>query len=256
MSRLCVLGMVMFLASNSASAFDVRVSNSSADSRDVVIQGDGDHNSIRIEQVRANVIRVTGRTRYGVFPTLINGSTRPVEITVTDDLFISMGGGNDRVTILDLNLTNQTHSDLNVRMDSGSDRLDFDFVFVSRNVSIDFGSGNDDLYSLGPTTAANLNIVGGEGADAIAVESCGLGSLNVFAGNGNDSVWIAHNEVGTLVISMEAGSDDLTIYGNRASNVDLFGGSGTDELWTRITAWNSFNAGANSTSFEHHLVFP
>ncbi len=89
---------IQALESRKMMAGDVSVELSSLDSRDLVITGDNSSNQILVQEVAVDRIRVSGLNG-----TLINGGSAAVTMTVRDDVTINMKGGNDQVTLRNLN---------------------------------------------------------------------------------------------------------------------------------------------------------
>ena len=252
MLKYLILAAATLACTSSSLAINVRVFHP-GDNRDLVIEGDGDWNSISIVGLARNRVRIQGHKTgpFGVYPTLINGSLAPLDITVSDDVSISMGGGNDRVDINDLELTGFNHNDLRIVMGSGNDELLTDSVSVSRTVAIDMGSGHDDLYA-GGIDARRLDVLAGSGNDYINVYYCGMFELNAFGGDGNDTFYVVGNGAFDIVVSLDAGNDGLTLIRNVAEVVDLFGGEGSDGLALSTMFWdvNTFETVPNVAGFE------
>lgn len=223
-------------------AGDVSVFLSPTDARDLVIQGDGLDNSILIQEVGEDRFRISGRgtAPFNIRPTLINGSTTPVEFTVTDDIRVSMGGGNDRVEITDLIMRNFAHSDLEILMGAGSDELRIENSHIGDDATFDMGSGNDKAYIYELYVSSDLNVIGNDGHDYLDIIDNRANNLQVFGGSGDESVYLGSNRANQLVASLEAGDDHVWLGHNVAGNAELFGGSGNDSYRQSWLLWNSF----------------
>ena len=247
---------------------NVTVELSAADSGDVIIEGDDSDNFILITEVDAHHIRVSGLfrpqdTSNGSYSnrgyadrTLINGGTSSVTLRVTDDVRIRMGGGNDEVTIRDLNLVNRDHSDLMIDLGDGNDRLETDSVDVRRLMDVDGGNGRDELI-VSETTAHVLKVDGEYGNDTLLLDEVTTGNdVVVDGGEGVDTITIRDSVAGDdLRITGDAGNDHIQVDGvgvvddlvvdggssddvinvaeSHADDILVYGGSGDDSVSVR-----------------------
>ncbi|APZ95970.1 hypothetical protein [Fuerstiella marisgermanici] len=227
---------------------DVKVLLSSTDSRDLVINGDNSSNDILIEEVGIDRIRVTGQNG-----TRINGGMRPVTLTVTDDVNVNMNGGDDSVTIRNLNLDNAYHNDLNINLGSGRDTLNIEATDVARHVNAKGGDGNDylgfreihvgdllvdgeygdDRFRLNEVVAdASVTLDGGEDWDSFEVRDSVVGNdLIVTGDSGDDRVFIDAIDVADDIrVNLGSGDDDVNIYSSDADDISVVGGTGDDSV--------------------------
>jgi len=181
----------------------------SVNAGDLFIRGDNNANLISIVQVN------TGRYQVSGLPgTRINGGTSPVTTgLVTDDVTITMAGGNDRVTLgsSTVGVTITLPDNLTVNMGAGVDRL------VSTRVR-----ANSARIVMGAATENDVDTL-------IARGSIFRGSATLIMGGGNDSMSLEHSQVaGLLTIQLQAGNDTATIKSGSAGSVLLQCGIGDD----------------------------
>ena len=210
-------------------AGDVTVQLSSEDSRDLEIRGDNFGNSILIEEVAADLVRVTGRDG-----TLINGQRRSVEFRVTDDISIDMRRGDDHVDIRDLKLDNQSHSDLMIELGQDQDEIEILATDVARVLQIDGGDGGDQI-DVDEVQVLDLRVYGEDGSDDIHIQDSLIDrDIIVHGGDRNDDIRIENVEVLDDIWAYgDAGNDSIELYDLMVNDqVRLEGGTGDDTLFT------------------------
>ena len=203
---------------------DVSVELSSADSRDLQITGDGSSNQIIVEEIAVDRIRVSGRDG-----TRVNGGNSAT-FTVRDDVRIDMNGGNDTVTVRNLNLDNYSHSDLSINLGTGNDTLVVDSTDLGDDLDVVAGHGNDDIDVL-ETTASDVRIDGEYGDDEVFLdELAARASVSVDTGEDDDTVSVYDSNIGNdLIITTDAGQDDAIVHSTDvADDISINTGSNND----------------------------
>ncbi len=205
-------------------AGDVAVALSSADSRDLVITGDDSANEIVVEEIGVDRIRVQGRNG-----TQVNGGSSAT-FTVRDDVTINMKGGNDVVTVRNLNLDNYTHNDLVIDLGTGNDTLVVEQTDVSDDLNVYAGHGHDDIEILEVRTRDTF-VTGEYGNDDITIDEVTTHNTATIAGAENaDTIEVRDSVIGNdLVIDGDAGADEVSVDGvDVADNISVDLGSGDD----------------------------
>jgi hypothetical protein len=175
----------------------------------LIIQGDGDNNAIRIEELPYTL----GLMVRGINATTINGGTTPFTAIVAGNplgsIRISLNAGDDTVEIRNINQSqNQIFGDITINFGSGDARLVVDGI---RNFTGQFravsGSGNffarmTDVEFSGPVdlnaTRSSRSIVQIKVALKPGTQTLGqFGDLSIRTGRGNDSVFIQGTVQGT-----------------------------------------------------------
>lgn len=234
------------LESRSLMAGNVLVNLNAALSRWELI-GDGMSNDVQVQSSAAG-----GLEAVGLNGTTLNGAAVAVQLGTVDDLFASLGNGDDRLGITNANGVNDLRN-LSVTTGQGADTVEITEAYVRGSVNLNTGPG-DDLVDAHLQIRGNLNIVTGAGNDVVDVRgNTGLALLAnsqidpeyVFAGGGgigggslvNIDLGIGHDKLifnngvdGNLRINLGAGDDVATIWSTQVAGSTLFRGeAGADE---------------------------
>lgn len=227
---------------------------------DLAITGDHASNDILVEQV-GREIRVTGQNG-----TTVNGSTKTAVFKAGgltqefDDIFIKMNGGDDDVTIRDLNLDYWHHSNLNADMGSGSDLLWINGARVAESVKVDTGTDHD-IVAINRTDAGvgplvgniEVDLVRGVSADnQLTITNSSATDIRAYTDEARvlrssvtTDVWIHGNhDRNTILVSDVDAGDDIHLYGGEGRNelevknstaedIRMYGGSGRDIMSLR-----------------------
>jgi hypothetical protein len=159
---------------------------------DLKINGDSKDNEITVVQAVTQGTAEPGRFYVtGLNGTRINGNSAGAYFNnVTRDFAISLGGGNDRLTLGD-----------------GVSDLHF---FVPRNLNINTGSGLNHVDLKTITVTDNTTINGGGDRDFISIKGSNFGETQTTSGHGNVSI-NADAGYDMLWIETSAVKRDLTI---------------------------------------------
>jgi hypothetical protein len=169
---------------------------------DLKITGDSKDNKVTVVQAVTQGTVEPGRFFVsGLNGTTINGGSGAYFTGVTRDVNISLGGGDDRLTVGD-NVSNQhffAPRNLNINTGGGLNHVDLKKITVTDNTKITGGSDRDFISitgsNFGPTQTTSLH-----------------GNLNISAGGGYDMLWIDTSAVKRdLTIDMGKGLDKEAI---------------------------------------------
>ncbi len=225
---------------------------------DLVVTGDNSSNSVEIYQTSLDHYKVIGKTEGGS-ATKINGKVGGSftftlnDARYTDDILINMNGGNDVVNIhgssaewYDID----AHDEIYITLGSGNDQVYLDNIETTRDLNIDAGSGRDGIMVTNAIISDDLIVtkVGATTSGAIK-DSASMVFKNVkvvddftiTSEKSIDTVNIISSAANDLFISLGTGDDALNLYKSKARNShSLDGGAGTDKL----------NLYGNSTAFK------
>jgi hypothetical protein len=182
--------------------------------RNLIVEGDGADNEIRISPVAIGVGEVVG-----IGSTLVNGSDRASFRAVDGDFRIRMRGGDDRVSIVDGD-GNHVPDDLDIDTGHGDDHVLLQGFFVHDDLRIRSGPGDDTI----------------ELSQTVFVQD----RSNLHTGSGNDQVLFRPADVANLLIVFEddfqlrtgSGRDFVSIEGvlfRGGVDIDLNGGDDLGE---------------------------
>jgi hypothetical protein len=199
---------------------------------DLVIKGDDFTNGITITAgATAGTVVVTG-VNAGGSATNVNGvSNGAVTLSgFTDDLKISMKGGDDVVSITDLEVS----GNVKIKGGRGSDMIMIDGATVSAKFKIDLCDGDDSLSVSNTHVTGKTKIEGKDGHDDVTIEGSTFTRLHASLGRGNDMLDIS----GTTV------SVKTRLGGGRGTNVFT---DGTGNSLAHLTI-KHFNQGSSTTA--------
>jgi hypothetical protein len=224
---------------------------------DLVLTGDAAGNEIHIYEssVQANRIVV-----QGLNGTTINGLSKfELQASVIDDIIANMHGGNDRVIVTNLTLTNTGNdSELIINTHAGDDRVHLDNVHGFKNdVQISTGDHNDFVWARGISVNDDFKVHTSSGADRVVLINIAAEDVRVETGSGNDHVDLFNvDALDDFYVHLGDGDDYLEIEASSGIDVSLFGGSGTDTLKKApATGYyaNTFDSVAKSNGFESFI---
>lgn len=208
-------------------AGDVQVWMSGNDLR---IVGNGSSNRVDVAQV-GSVIRVTGNNWYGA--TSINGGNAPFEInaSIVDDIFVDMNGGNDRVFVNNIALTNTSHGDLVIDTDSGDDFVGV-YNSIARDITVRTHANHDDVIIAFSTATDDIDVELGSGNDELDLYQAAAGDwIDIDGDTGNDDVAIQFSSAADkLYADMDAGDDVVWINDGDYEDIEINGDKDDDRV--------------------------
>ena len=156
-----------------------------------------------------NTLSVAGTTGSAVSygPTLVNASAKPFTVPLWDvkSIFVTLGGGNDSLTI--------------------------DLPEGGIGGTVDLGAGNDQFVA-GNSSLGTIRILGGDGNDYVSLYNTIASNLIVETGADQDTISLADSRVwGYASIDAGAGNDHVLV--NRTSIYGfayINGGDGIDDI--------------------------
>lgn len=222
----------------------------------LIIQGDGANNSIRIEQLGANT---NALMISGLNGTTINGSDIPFTALIASNplgsIRINMNAGNDTVVLQDINQTQtQILGDVTINFGSGGAGLWVNQIrnffgrlrivagngsFFARFTDFDF-SGAVDIDATRSSRSTLQFQVGGSSSSSTLAQ---FGDLTIQTGRGNDTILMRGSTQGTpprleplrvsnnLSVSTGAGNDRFDAeFINVLGTTSIRTGSGNDSM--------------------------
>ncbi len=171
----------------------------------------------------ATFVEMEGPQNYVRFKALINTSSDDDEVCV-ENLFTDVGqlkiltfGGNDRVAIGNCEpfmkpREPEGESDQQ-SFDEGPFYPSFGFVDVGTTLTVDTGTGEDDVAIGNTLVGTSLIGVLGDGVDELLIEDVSVGRSTILdTGDENDGVWINFFDTeNDLVLHTRGGSDEVLI---------------------------------------------
>ena len=226
--------------------------------------GASGENTILITET-SNVITVTGETNTDTTSTVLNGAALGnFTGTVTKDLKIKFGNGDDFVSINSLSETTLPKviipNDLSVQMGNGNDELDAENAFVGHDTTISMHSQSstvDGVFISDSSTGKNFSLTTGAGDDQVQLTNDIVDkNATVNTGAGDDTVSLSGDTVvHNVKVNLGSGNDSLTTDATSEGGhkTTLNGGSGTDTLSTSraITA----NGKIGTVKVKHFEIF-
>ena len=182
----------------------------------------------------------------------------PTLITVEGvfgDIFVQLGGGDDRLSIYDAHVL----GNLNIDMGTGADEvslaggsawklLGFEFDRASFNMPLEVdgdlrfagGEGRDVFAQTNTTVHGNQHLDMGAGNDVLVLEAYeGLNAvgetLSVNLGDGADEALFQAFEVGSLIVQDLSGDSQLNFSGTVNGSAVIKTGPGNDQVGTPLT---------------------
>ncbi|MEN1680836.1 MAG: hypothetical protein AAGJ46_14705 [Planctomycetota bacterium] len=181
----------------------------------------GEDQQVQIYSLGNNRIRVQGLGETDIAQASGNGwmqmgASDYIDLTVTGDINVNLGEGNDSLTMPSWN-GGVRADQLTVNMGGGADRVSLTGVTTRQELHVNTGAGNDDVTvssaTVGDSSWEDLEIRTGSGADSVRV----LGS------NVRDDVIVEMYEN-----VWENDADRLTVGSNTAKDIKADMGNGRD----------------------------
>ena len=164
----------------------------------------------------------------------------------TNVLAMSLGIGNDNVSITNATINSSASIDANF----GNDSLNFDHDLFG-SLSLTLGAGNDQLHLSNSKVAQGTSLDAGAGNDTVDFNTALLNSVNVTLGTGDDHMSIEASTMGATTLAGNDGADTIGVDNLHASSLAVTGGNGNDNLdFNTVVVANGTNidAGANTDS--------
>ena len=229
---------------------------------DLVITGNGASDQIEIYRVSANhsstqQVRISPIAGSG---TTINGNSYAQQFTLSDDIWLDLGNGNN--TVVMKNNNGGIHADyVRLRTGSGSDRIDVNGLNTTSDLLIETRAGNDDVAVtnsyIGNGAYDDLLVRTAGGEDAVEIENTRVRQDinvqtydNVYADE-DDSVFLSHAFASDDIwVKTGHGDDDVDILDSHVNDdIDVQTHDGADTIFlNRNTVDNDLrvNAGAGN----------
>lgn len=198
----------------------------------LIVLGDNSANIITITQVSPDTYKVAGTA------TKVNGSNSAQTFYATDGIFINMNGGNDVLTVKNLTINGETGDiGLGIMLGAGADVLLVQKVTVGWETAIDGGEGNNAIVIDSCHLNYDLGIQTYGGVDAVVIKGTTiLGALQVQLGNGTNALTMLNVNVfgspgGPDMSTIPEGFEILECALPRIEcGANIFGGSGVDAI--------------------------
>jgi protein-disulfide isomerase/cyclophilin family peptidyl-prolyl cis-trans isomerase len=194
---------------------------------DLQVTGDAQSNSVDLVVVNGDLV-VRGRDN-----TTVNGTNTPfvasaASTTVTDDLFVQLGHGNDVLFIEGITIAGRAM----IASQGGNDSIGFESTTVGTDLTIRTSRGADVVNIDGVTVGGDLGIRTGPQTDTVRIASTGIADdLAIATGRHNDAVVLDTVTVGDDVwVNTGHGSDDLVMMNSSVG----------DRLRARTSTGNDF----------------
>lgn len=209
-------------------AADVAVTFSS---NNLTITGDGDAENVTLREFELAGIEFLEIS--GVNGTTVNGKPSVTfRSTNLNDIQANLGGGDDRLTIFDLDST-VADTIYDIRLGAGNDRMDFVSSDTAGDVSI-FGEAGDDVVNVRfSDIGEKLRVDLGFGDDSSQIRSVKAEDITLTGGNDEDQVLLLSVDViDQLLMNLGDGDDTLDFVDVDAGRYTLNGGIGDDDEFT------------------------
>ncbi|MCP4853491.1 MAG: thioredoxin domain-containing protein [Fuerstiella sp.] len=196
-------------------------------SGDLMLTGDAQSNSVDLVVVNGDLV-VRGRDN-----TTVNGAATPfvasaASTTVTDDLFVQLGRGNDVLFVEGVTIGGRA----SVTSRGGNDSIGFDGTTVGTDLSIRTSRGADVVNLDGVTINRDLMIRSGRDSDTIRIANTNItDDVAIVTGRHNDSV---------VLDTVTVGDDVWINTGHGADDIVAMNSSIGDRLRARTRAGNDF----------------
>lgn len=251
---------------------------------DLFINGDAASDQVQMSRLSNGAVRI-----QGLGTTRVNGVSY-VDRFFSDDLFVNLGNGNNRLTMLDSN--GGINADfVDIKMGTGADYLSINRLTVRDDLFADMGEGNDIVY-MNRVTASNqgggtgdngINVYTRGGADNVSIfnswsavdvvvildsslagapgyaDTLTMGSVTaiddfwLYGFGGNDRIVLNSLWAGDfLSVDMGAGNDFLKLTNSRSKTNSTHGGAGSDTLQYYNDTYTTWNY----TGFEAYVNAP
>jgi hypothetical protein len=226
------------------------------------IDGDDDANGIAIVGTETpGEIRITGTPAYAGDITQLNEQDGPLTFTVTKDIVIRMGGGNDGVEINNVSVPRS----LSIETGDGFDRVAIGYCTMNAAVNVAWPPIDQNVPG-----GAILNPAAFTAASSATLDvkppvylyeplnwttgTVGVGrNLSITTGDAADYVFLGHTHVGRdLALRTDDGQDNFIAHTMSALNVDI--GTGRDADLVNITGLQTRGQMTLETGFGDDFV--
>ena len=211
----------------------------------LTVFGDNVANTVRISQTATEVV-VTGSAG-----TLINGlPSVSFPGAVLNAVEARMENGNDSLTLVDVQVAN----DLYVSLGEGNDFMSTSGVnSVGANATIEGGAGADTINLTGMVVFEDTFVDGGLGVLVAEIAGADLGKgLTVLSDAGADRIRVSNSTIGEMVaIDTKGGNDTVSLVNSMSFSVFVQADLGTDSVtvsdWMTIEDIGIFTGAGNDT---------
>ncbi len=199
---------------------------------DLMLTGDAQSNSVDVVVINGDLV-VRGRDS-----TTVNGVNTPfvasaASTTLTDDLFVQLGRGNDVLFLEGITIAGRASvtsrggndsigfddttigTDLSIRTSRGDDVINLDGVTINRDLMIRSGRNSDTIRIANTNIADDVSIITGRHNDAVVLDTVTVGDdVWVNTGHGDDDFVAMNSSIGDrLRARTRAGNDFVMIDG-------------------------------------------
>ena len=234
-------------------------------SGDLLVTGDAQSNSVDLVVVNGDLV-VRGRDN-----TTVNGANTSfvasaASTTVTDDLFVQLGHGNDVLFVEGITIAGRASvtsqrgddsigfesttvgADLRIRTARGADVVNLDGVSVHGDLNIRSGRDNDTIRMASTNIADDVLIVTGRHNDAVVLDAVTVADdVWISTGHGADDLVIMNSSVGgRLRARTRAGNDFVLFDGTAVTGRASLHTQGQDDLVIIENASQFSNARINT----------
>ncbi len=203
-----------------------------SDGGDLMLTGDAQSNSVDVVIVNGDLV-VRGRDN-----TTVNGANTPfvasaASTTVTDDLFVQLGRGNDVLFVEGITIAGRASvssrggndnvgfngttigTDLSIRTSRGADVVNLDGVTINRDLMIRSGRHSDTVRIANTNIADDVSIVTGRHNDAVVIDTVTVGDdVWINTGHGADDFVAMNSSIGDrLRARTRTGNDFVMVDG-------------------------------------------
>lgn len=169
---------------------------------ELIVQGDGQGNSVRLIETQPGVYNVIGLPHQGQPTTVNGGGARFTSHNVHGALRVWLAGGDDRLMV-DKPLRMPDRGSLDIEMGDGDDFVQVQAVRGKRGISVHLGDGKNSAQIEDIAVGGWLTVIGGVDTDTFHIFDIDLGdTLNIHAtplsggGMGTDYVSVKEAMVG------------------------------------------------------------
>lgn len=241
-----LVALTLLAATSGASANDLHVAVTNGG---LVVKGDADDNVVALDGdgLGADAVRLTPGGA-----TTVNGSAAAQVFTglAAGGVTITLGGGNDAVSILHFNPTGK----IAIVGGAGADRITVTESTMHGPTKLDLGAGDNALGLCSATFEGTLTLKSGKGSGGAASIDCG-NVANQWSTTDGTAVLVENGATNDLVVKLGAGNDAFALVGSTVHGaVKATFGGGSDGVvvcGTLIDADVSLALGGSSASAQH-----
>jgi hypothetical protein len=197
------------------------------------ITGDSQDNQITLAEVRPGLIQIIGYNNTRINGNFANGNYFN---KWSGNLSVTMGGGNDSVTIGWNGIPASRFNSLNVSMGAGKDTVEVKNTIVTGDNFSSFNLGDEyendaDKIDVYQSNFRALAIGTGGGDDRVYVGGSTATKAIINTGRGNDVAQLTNAAFADLAVSLGDGNDTVFSWNSRPSRSRwVHGGDGIDTL--------------------------